>query len=118
MTGTQQQGQAPQPKQTGRSATVSTITTAVLALAVLGFAAYLFWVHQDAVGGTMAGAVVAHYFTTAHGATATNSALNIVQAARDLLSPQAVQDVGGQSAAPKAAPLPLSAGAQTTRSGV
>ena len=60
--------------------TINTITTAVLALAVLAFAAFLFKEGQGAVGGTLAGAVVAHYFTAAHGQATTNSTLATVAA--------------------------------------
>jgi len=50
---------------TNASRTTRLIVTAIVAVMVLALSAYLFKIGQAAVGGTLAGAIVAHYFSTA-----------------------------------------------------
>lgn len=97
-----------------QNARLNLISTAVLALAVLGFAAYLFHVGQGTVGATLAGAVVAHYFTAANGQQTTNSALTAVAAVGRLLAPPVPATTSTANDAAKTTPVPMSAGGTST----
>lgn len=66
---------------------VTTVVTGVIALAGLAFAGYLFSINQPAVGGTLAGAIVAHYFTAAHGQTISDQVTSAVATVGRLVAP-------------------------------
>jgi hypothetical protein len=55
------------------------IATTLIALATLIFAAYLFKVGQVGIGGTIAGMVIAHYFSNAGTAQAVGAMRTIIQ---------------------------------------
>ena len=59
------------------------MTTTIIALAVLGFAAYLFKIGQYGIGGTIAGVVIAHYFS---GVANSNTTGQIAEVMREFSS--------------------------------
>lgn len=87
--GTVQQAAAPQSGPDRFQQVIS----GVIALAGLGFAAFLFVRQQPGVGAAVATAIITHYFTQAGGQQTASAALSAVATAGRLLLPP--QPTGG-----------------------
>ncbi len=58
---------------------VRTLTTTIIALAVLVFAGYLFKIGQAGIGGTLAGVVIAHYFSGVQNTGTTSQVADVMK---------------------------------------
>jgi len=76
------------------------IITGIIAVVALGFAGWLFFIGQSGIGGTIAGVVLAHYFSVVSSNNAAQQVSNAVNASTTANAASIANDVTNNTPPP------------------